>query len=218
MSLENKLQEYRRQIAKSEEAANRPKNSVSLVAVSKMVDSKTIYSALTYGQMIFAENKLQEAKTKWSSLKKDWPVELRFIGSLQSNKVSEIVSIFDVIETVDREKIAYLLSIEMKKQKRYLPIYIQVNTGCEHQKSGVMPKDAKKLVDVCKNQYGLNVEGLMCIPPLKFNPGPHFCLLAKIARECGIKKLSMGMTKDYEIAIAFGATSVRIGTGIFGER
>ncbi|AHA27528.1 YggS family pyridoxal phosphate-dependent enzyme [Candidatus Liberibacter americanus] len=218
MSVKSKLQEFKQKIANNEIIANRPLCSVSLVVVSKMVDSINIQSVLSSGHMIFAENKLQEAKQKWTSLKKDWPVQLRFIGSLQSNKLSEIVSFFDVIETVDREKIARLLSIEMEKQKRNLPIYIQVNTGSETQKSGVMPKDARKFISLCKKKYGLNVEGLMCIPPVNVNPGPHFCLLSKIAKECLIEKLSMGMTKDYDIAIAFGATSVRIGTGIFGER
>ncbi|MBL0848743.1 MAG: YggS family pyridoxal phosphate-dependent enzyme [Candidatus Liberibacter ctenarytainae] len=218
MLLKNQLQVFRQKILTNEVISRRPKGSVSLVAVSKMVDIRTIYSALSYGQTVFAENKLQEAQKKWPSLKKYWSVELRFIGSVQSKKVPEIVSLFDIIETVDREKIAHFLSIEMKKQNRYLPIYIQVNTGNETQKSGVMPKDAERFIVLCQQKYQLRVEGLMCIPPINVNPGPHFCLLSKIAKECGIQKLSMGMTSDYNTAIMFGATSVRIGSGIFGKR
>lgn len=218
MSLEHKLQAFKQKIAYHEMLSKRLKGSVSLVAVSKMVDIQTIQSALSCGQIIFAESKLQEAQKKWSFLRKEWDIQLRFIGSLQSNKISEIVSFFDVIETVDREKIASLLSIEMEKQKCFLPIYIQVNTGCEKQKSGVMPNETKDFIVLCRQKYRLNVEGLMCIPPVTSNPGPHFCLLSKIAKECEVTKLSMGMTKDYDLAIAFGATSVRIGSGIFGER
>ncbi|ACT57274.1 YggS family pyridoxal phosphate-dependent enzyme [Candidatus Liberibacter asiaticus] len=218
MSLGNKLQVFKQKIENSAILAKRPKDSVSLVAVSKMVDSKKIRVALSCGQVIFAENKLQEAKKKWIPLRKEWDVQLRFIGSLQSNKVSEIVSLFDVIETVSREKTASLLSLEMIKQSRFLPVYIQVNTGYEIQKSGIMPNQTKDFVILCRQKYQLNVEGLMCIPPAMGNPKPHFYLLSEIARECKLTKLSMGMTRDFELAIASGATSVRIGSGIFGER
>ncbi|MBA5723959.1 YggS family pyridoxal phosphate-dependent enzyme [Candidatus Liberibacter sp.] len=218
MILKTRLQETRNNILKSEVVAQRSKNSVSLVAVSKMVDVDVIHSALSYGQTIFAENKVKEAQIKWSSLKQNWNVELRFIGSLQSNKVPEVISLFDVIETVCRDKIASLLATEMEKQKRRLSIYIQVNTGNEAQKFGVRPKDTKNFFHLCQEKYGLKVEGLMCIPPIEENPGPHFCLLSNIARDCGLKKLSMGMTKDFGTAIAFGSTSVRIGSGIFGDR
>ncbi|MEG8099088.1 YggS family pyridoxal phosphate-dependent enzyme [Candidatus Liberibacter brunswickensis] len=218
MSLESKLQIFKQRIEHNEFISRRPKGSVSLIAVSKMVDIQKIRSALSFGQLIFAENKLQEAKKKWIPLRKEWKVQLRFIGSVQSNKLSDIVSLFDVIETVDREKIANLLSIEMVKQNRFLPVYIQVNTGHEIQKSGIMPSETKDFVVLCRQKYRLNVEGLMCIPPAKVNPEPHFRLLSKIARECEINNLSMGMTKDYALAIALGATSVRIGSGIFGKR
>ncbi|AKK20140.1 YggS family pyridoxal phosphate-dependent enzyme [Candidatus Liberibacter africanus] len=218
MSIENKLHSFKKKIEHHELLAGRAKGSVSLVAVSKMVDSYNIQSALSCGQVIFAENKLQEAKRKWVPLRKEWEVQLRFIGSLQSNKVSDIVSLFDVIETVDREKIASLLSLEMVKQNRFLPVYIQVNTGCEIQKYGINPNEAKDFVVLCRQKYQLNVEGLMCIPPATVNPRSHFSLLSNIARESEITKLSMGMTKDYDLAIACGATSVRIGSGIFGKR
>ncbi|AGA64001.1 hypothetical protein B488_00080 [Liberibacter crescens BT-1] len=216
--LEERLYEVKQKILNSEISANRAVNSVSLVAVSKNCNIEKIRLALVCGQRVFGENRVQEAKRKWTTLKKEYPVELRLIGPLQSNKVVEAVELFDIIEAVYREKIACSLAIEMNKQKRKLPIYIQVNTGLEEQKAGVMPKDTKRFVSLCQQKFGLIVEGLMCIPPVNEIPGPHFALLAKLAKECNVQKLSMGMSQDYETAISFGSTSVRIGTSIFGNR
>jgi pyridoxal phosphate enzyme (YggS family) len=152
-------------------------------------------------------------------LKAEFPdIELHLIGPLQSNKAKEAVALFDVIETVDREKIAAELAKEMEKQERTLKLYVQVNTGLEEQKAGINPRDAVAFVARCRAVHGLAVEGLMCIPPFDGNPGPHFALLEKLAREAGVEKLSMGMSGDYETAIAFGATSVRVGSAIFGAR
>jgi len=145
-------------------------------------------------------------------------IELHLIGPLQSNKAAEAVALFDVIETVDREKIARAIAEEMKRQGKALRLYVQVNTGLEPQKAGIAPDDTPAFVDFCRGELGLGIEGLMCIPPADENPGPHFALLAKLAEKCGVKKLSMGMSGDYEIAIAFGATSVRVGSAIFGAR
>ena len=162
---------------------------------------------------------MQEAKAKWPALRADFPdIELRLIGPLQSNKAGEAVALFDVIETVDREKIARELGKEMEKQGRRPRLYVQVNTGEEAQKAGIAPGEAVAFVERCRSEYGLSIEGLMCIPPADENPGPHFALLEKLAAQAGLSKLSMGMSGDYETAIGFGATSVRVGSAIFGER
>ena len=144
--------------------------------------------------------------------------ELHLIGPLQSNKAAEAVALFDVIETVDREKIARALKLEMDRQQRALKLFVQVNTGLEPQKAGIAPDETRSFVDFCRNDLALPIEGLMCIPPAEENPGPHFALLAKLAKQCGLTKLSMGMSGDFDIAIAFGATSVRVGSAIFGSR
>jgi PLP dependent protein len=171
------------------------------------------------GQRVFGENRVQEAQGKWPALKQDFAdIELHLIGPLQSNKAREAVALFDVIESVDREKIARELAKEMDKQGKRPRLYVQVNTGLEDQKAGIDPKDTVAFVERCRTEHGLEIEGLMCIPPLDENPGPHFALLEKLAREAGVEKLSMGMSGDYELAIAFGATSVRVGSAIFGER
>ena len=206
-------------ISKAIAEANRPKGSVTLVAVSKTFDEEAIRPVLEAGQRVFGENRVQEAQSKWPGLRADFPdIELHLIGPLQSNKAEDAVALFDVIETVDREKIAAALSAEMKKQNRFPRLYVQVNTGSEPQKAGIEPKDAVTFVRRCRDVHGLAIEGLMCIPPAGENPGPHFALLRKIAEQAQLEKLSMGMSGDYEIAIGFGATSVRVGSAIFGGR
>lgn len=209
----------RKAIAKAEAEANRPEGSVTLVAVSKTFEADEIRSVLDAGQRIFGENRVQEAQSKWPGLRNDYEgIELHLIGPLQSNKSEDAVALFDVIETVDREKIAVALASEMKKQNRFPKLYVQVNTGSEPQKAGIEPKEAVAFVKRCREVHGLNIDGLMCIPPAEENPGPHFALLEKIAREAGVEKLSMGMSGDYEVAVGFGATSVRVGSAIFGSR
>ncbi|MGU3576216.1 YggS family pyridoxal phosphate-dependent enzyme [Brucellaceae bacterium C25G] len=199
--------------------AKREPHSVSLIAVSKFFDAEAIRPALENGQRIFGENRVQEAQGKWPALREQYQdIELHLIGPLQSNKAAEAVALFDVIQTIDREKIALAIADEIKKQGRKPKLYVQVNTGLEPQKAGISPLETVAFVKHCQNHHGLQIEGLMCIPPFDENPGPHFALLQKLAREAGVGKLSMGMSSDYETAIAFGATSVRVGSAIFGDR
>lgn len=213
------LAEVKAKIAAAMRAAGRDAGSVSLVAVSKTFGADAIRPVLAAGQRVFGENRVQEAMAKWPALRAEFPdVELHLIGPLQSNKAKEAVALFDVIESVDREKIAAELAREMKKQGRALRLYVQVNTGSEPQKAGVEPREAVAFVDRCRDVHGLSIEGLMAIPPAGENPGPHFALLEKLAREAGVEKLSMGMSGDFETAIAFGATGVRVGSAIFGGR
>ncbi|MFD1791359.1 YggS family pyridoxal phosphate-dependent enzyme [Ochrobactrum teleogrylli] len=206
-------------IANAEKEARRTKGSVTLVAVSKTFAADAIRPALDAGQRVFGENRVQEAQAKWPELRDHYSgIELHLIGPLQSNKAADAVALFDVIETVDREKIAAALADEITKQGKSPKLYVQVNTGLEEQKAGIAPKDAVAFVARCRDEHGLAIEGLMCIPPADENPGPHFALLEKLAREAGVEKLSMGMSGDYETAIGFGATSVRVGSAIFGGR
>ncbi|EAS48562.1 conserved hypothetical protein [Aurantimonas manganoxydans SI85-9A1] len=218
-ALLERLETVRQAVAQASREAGRADDAVALVAVSKTHDADTILPVLEAGQRIFGENKVQEAKAKWPALRERFPeVELRLIGPLQSNKAGEAVALFDVIESVDREKIAKELAEEMAKQDRHPRLYVQVNTGEEDQKAGIAPREAVAFVERCRSEHGLRIEGLMCIPPAEEKPGPHFALLEKIAAEAGVEKLSMGMSGDYEIAIGFGATSVRVGSAIFGAR
>jgi pyridoxal phosphate enzyme (YggS family) len=206
-------------IAAAEREAGREAGAVTLVAVSKTFDAADISPVIEAGQRIFGENRVQEAQGKWPALKEAFPdIELHLIGPLQSNKAKEAVTLFEVIETVDREKIAAELAREIARQGRAPRLYVQVNTGSEPQKAGIEPREAVAFVARCRDVHGLAIEGLMCIPPADENPGPHFALLEKLAREAGVAKLSMGMSGDYETAIAFGATSVRVGSAIFGSR
>ncbi len=206
-------------IANAEKEAQRDKGAVTLVAVSKTFDAEAIRPALDAGQRVFGENRVQEAQGKWPGLREDYSgIELHLIGPLQSNKAADAVALFDVIETVDREKIAAALAAEIRKQNKAPKLYVQVNTGLEEQKAGIAPKEAVAFVERCRKEHGLAIEGLMCIPPADENPGPHFALLEKLAREAQVEKLSMGMSGDYETAIGFGATSVRVGSAIFGGR
>jgi pyridoxal phosphate enzyme (YggS family) len=200
-------------------AANRDAKSVKLVAVTKTVPPEVIEQAIAAGQLIFGENRVQEAAAKWPALKEQHPgTELHLIGPLQSNKVREAVALFDVVETVDRPKLARTLAEEMTRVGKHPRLFVQVNTGEEPQKAGVLPAEADAFVALCRDTFGLAVEGLMCIPPFDEEPAMHFALLAKIAARVGVKQLSMGMSGDFVRAIPFGATYVRIGTAIFGER
>ena len=213
------LNSVRARIAAAEKQAHRAPGSVQLVAVSKTFEAGAIRPVLQAGQRIFGENRVQEAQGKWPALRQEFPdLELHLIGPLQSNKAKEAVALFDVIETIDREKIAAELAKEVAKQDRRLRFYVQVNIGREPQKAGIDPLEAAAFAARCRDVHGLVIEGLMCIPPADENPGPHFALLAKLAAEAGVAKLSMGMSGDYDIAIAFGATSVRVGSAIFGTR
>ncbi len=206
-------------VAAAQQEAERPVGSVTLVAVSKTFFADDIRPVLAAGQRVFGENRVQEAQEKWPAQRAEFPdVSLHLIGPLQSNKAKEAVALFDVIETVDREKIASELAKEIARQGKTPKLYVQVNTGLEEQKAGIDPREAVAFVTRCRDVHGLAIEGLMCIPPADENPGPHFALLEKIAREAGVDRLSMGMSGDYEIAIAFGATSVRVGSAIFGTR
>ncbi|MFB2552957.1 YggS family pyridoxal phosphate-dependent enzyme [Ensifer soli] len=219
MEIEQRWGEVISRIREASKAARREEGAVRLVAVSKTYDADDIRPVIAAGQRVFGENRVQEAQAKWPALKAGTPdLELHLIGPLQSNKAADAVALFDVIETVDREKIARVLADEMKRQGRTLRVYVQVNTGLEPQKAGIDPRDAARFVAFCRDDLGLVVEGLMCIPPVDENPGPHFALLARLAGECGLSKLSMGMSGDFETAIAFGATSVRVGSAIFGPR
>lgn len=199
--------------------ANRGANSAQLVAVSKTHDAETIAPVIDAGHRVFGENRVQEAASKWPALrKKADDICLHLIGPLQSNKADQAVELFDVVETVDREKIARALAKEQVKLGRQLRYYVQVNTGLEPQKAGVAPRETVEFVKLCREELNLNIEGLMCIPPVDENPGPHFALLRTLAQTCQLPCLSMGMSGDYETAISFGATSVRVGSAIFGAR
>ncbi len=218
-SVTERLQIVRETIAACEKKAKRAADSVALVAVSKTFGGDEIRPVLEAGQRVFGENRVQEAMAKWPELRKEFNgTELHLIGPLQSNKAGEAVALFDVIQTVDREKIAAALAIEMKKQNRHPKLFVQVNTGLEEQKAGIDPRETVAFVARCREVHGLMIEGLMCIPPVDENPGPHFALLKKLAKECSLEKLSMGMSGDYETAIDFGASHVRVGSAIFGTR
>ena len=210
------LAEVRARIARAARAAGRDPAAVELVAVSKQQPPEAVDPVLAAGQRVFGENRLQEALARWSGRREG--LELRLIGPLQSNKAREAVGFFDVIETLDRPRLAEALADEIRRQGRAPRLYVQINTGEEPQKAGAPPASADDFIAACRQSFGLSIEGLMCLPPLGEAPGPHFALLAKIAARNGIDRLSMGMSDDYETAIRFGATSVRVGSAIFGAR
>ncbi len=213
------LSQVRGRIAAAEAAAGRPAGSVRLVAVSKTFDASAIRPVIAGGQRAFGENRVQEAAAKWPPLRLETPgIELHLIGPLQSNKAKEAVALFDVLHTIDRDKIAAAVAEEMARQGRQLRLLVQVNTGAEPQKAGVKPEETDAFVERCRTVHGLSIDGLMCIPPLDEVVAPHFALLAKIGGRLGLKSLSMGMSADFETAIAFGATDVRVGSAIFGTR
>ena len=206
-------------IAAAAKKAGRSPDDITLVAISKIHGADRILPALEAGHRIFGENRVQEAAAKWPALKQRFPgVELHLVGPLQTNKVKQALSLFDVIETVDRLKLAKALAAEMARNAHSIPCFIQINTGEEPQKAGVMPGDADDFITECRDSLGLPVVGLMCIPPLAEEPALHFALLAGIAKRHGLDQLSMGMSADFETAVTLGASHVRIGTSIFGER
>ena len=206
-------------IAAALRSAGRDPAASTLVAVSKQQPEDRILAALQAGQRVFGENRVQEAAGRWPQLKAEFPsVELRLIGHLQTNKVKQALALFDVIESVDRPSLAAALAAEMARTAKRVACLIEVNTGEEAQKGGIMPGDADAFIGLCRETHGLPIQGLMCIPPLDEEPSPHFALLAKIARRNGLPVLSMGMSADYEIAVRLGATHVRVGTAVFGAR
>ena len=213
------LAAVRRRIEAAAEAAGRALDAVALVAVSKTQPAEAVRAALVAGQRIFGENRVQEALAKFPALRREFPdLRLHLIGPLQTNKVKDVVAHFDVIETVDRPHLAEALTREFARSGRRLPCFIEVNTGEEPQKAGVLPAAADAFIADCRDRLGLPIEGLMCIPPEHEEPALHFALLREIARRNGLAQLSMGMSADFETAIRFGATHVRVGTAIFGAR
>ena len=206
-------------IRKACKQASRNLSDVQLIAVSKRQRMERIQASLDSGFKCFGENQVQEAVSKWEPLKLNHPdLTLHLIGALQSNKVADAVRLFDFIHTVDRDKIAKMLSLEMRKQNKNIPCFIQVNTGLEPQKSGIKPKNVSEFVKTCSHDYGLSIAGLMCIPPINEDASPHFAFLNKLAKQVGLKSLSMGMSADFENAIRLGATHIRIGSAFFGSR
>ncbi len=213
------LAAVRSRIAAAARSAGRADDAVELVAVGKTFSGEVMELALAAGQRVFGENRVQEAQAKWPPLRAAYPdLRLHLIGPLQSNKVKDAVALFDVIETVDREKIARRVAAERTASGRDVRCLVQVNTGDEPQKAGVRPGDADDFIALCRDEIGLPVDGLMCIPPFEEEPSLHFALLANIAERHRLPVLSMGMSADFEVAIALGATLVRLGTAIFGPR
>ena len=219
MSAQERLSAVQEKIAETAREVGRSPDDVNLIAVSKTFAADAIRPVLEAGQRIFGENRVQEAQGKWPGLRADFPdVDLHLIGPLQSNKTKDAVALFDAIHTVDRPKIAKAIADEMRAQGKQLQLYVQVNTGEEDQKAGVMPADARSFVEMCRGELKLDIAGLMCIPPIDEEPALHFAFLSKLAKETGLEGLSMGMSADFETAIEFGATHVRVGSAIFGSR
>jgi len=213
------LARVRDEIAAACAEAKRDPASVTLIAVSKTFGTEAIEPVIAAGQRVFGENRVQEAKAKWPPLRAAHPdLELHLIGPLQSNKAKEAVALFDAIHSVDRPSICEALAKEISSQKRRPQLFVQLNTGEEPQKAGVAPAEADAFIAGCREKYGLEISGLMCIPPVNDAPAPHFALTAKIAARNGLKNLSMGMSADFAVAIELGATHVRVGSAIFGAR
>ncbi|MCC8978616.1 YggS family pyridoxal phosphate-dependent enzyme [Bradyrhizobium acaciae] len=207
------------EIAHACKEARRDRASVTLIAVSKTFAADAILPIIDAGQRVFGENRVQEAKGKWPELIQANPgLKLHLIGPLQSNKAKEAVALFDAIHSVDRASICEALAKEIKTQQKHPELFVQINTGEEPQKAGVAPQDADTFIAACRDRYGLQIAGLMCIPPVDQAPAPHFALCAKIAARNGLTNLSMGMSADFAVAIAMGATHVRVGSAIFGTR
>jgi PLP dependent protein len=214
-----RLAEVKARISRAARDSRREACAVTLVCVAKTFGAEEVRPVLEAGERVFGENRVQEALRKWPELRLEYPdVELHLIGPLQSNKAREAVEFFDVIETVDRDKIAVALSREIARSKKQPRLYVQVNTGAEPQKAGVLPQDTDRFLGFCRKDLGLAISGLMCIPPVGEQASPHFALLNKIAARNGIATLSMGMSADFELAIQLGATHVRVGSAIFGTR
>ncbi len=219
MSVSDNLSLIHSQIEAAARESGRVPSDIHLVAVSKKQPDERLQEALDSGHRLYGENRVQEAQSHWAHRREEYPyLRLHLIGPLQTNKVKDAVALFDVIETVDREKLARALAKEMEKQERALPCFIQVNTGEEEQKAGIFPQDVEAFYQFCTQECGLNIMGLMCIPPVEEPPALHFALLQKYAQKLGLKDLSMGMSSDFERAIPLGATYVRVGTGVFGAR
>lgn len=217
--LTNNLKLVQQQVGEAAQAVQRSHEEITLVAVSKTHDAATIDAVINAGQQCFGENRVQEANDKWPSLKNRYPgVKLHLIGPLQSNKARRALQLFDVIETVDRPKLARSLARLMDETGLRPDCYVQINTGEEAQKAGILPAEADAFISLCQNELKLPIVGLMCIPPVNEDAALHFALLREIARRNGLKGLSMGMSSDYATAIRFGATSVRVGSAIFGDR
>ena len=215
----DELSAVEQEIARACKEARRDRSSVTLVAVSKTFNADVITPVIEAGQRVFGENRVQEAKEKWPGLVSAYPgIELHLIGPLQSNKAKDAVALFDAIHSVDRASLCEALAREFKSQERRPELFVQLNTGEEPQKAGVSPTEADSFIASCREKYHLPISGLMCIPPVNDPPAPHFALTAKIAARNGLKHLSMGMSADFAIAIALGATHVRIGSAIFGKR
>jgi PLP dependent protein len=213
------LAKVREEIARACAEARRDPASVTLVAISKTFGPGAIEPVIAQGQRVFGENRVQEAKAKWPLLRERYPgLALHLVGPLQSNKAKEAVAMFEAIHSLDRPSLAEALAKEMAKQGRKPALFIELNTGAEPQKAGVLPEEADGFVAACRSRYALEVAGLMCLPPAHEPPAPHFALTAKIAKRNGLSLLSMGMSADFAVAIQFGATHVRVGTAIFGER
>ena len=213
------ISEVRQNIAKAAHTVGRSPDEVTLIAVSKTYEPDQIRPALEAGQRHFGENRVQEAMAKWPALKEEFPdVVLHLIGPLQTNKVNDAVALFDSIHSVDRAKLARKLEEETARTGKQLQLFVQVNTGCEEQKAGVHPTDVEGFFRQCTEDIELTINGLMCIPPLDDDPAPHFALLAKLKASVGAGFLSMGMSADYEQAVRLGATHVRVGSAIFGNR
>jgi PLP dependent protein len=218
-TLETPLAKVRAEIARACAETGRDPASVTLVAISKTFAAEAIEPVIAAGQRVFGENRVQEAKAKWPALRERHPgIELHLVGSLQSNKAKEAVALFDAIHSVDRASVAEALAKEIARQGRTPTLFVEVNTGAEPQKAGVLPEETDAFLKACRERYGLDIEGLMCLPPADEPPAPHFALTAKIAKRNGLALLSMGMSADFPLAIGFGATHVRVGTAIFGER
>ncbi len=214
-----RLAEVQAKIAAAARGAHRDPAEVKLIAVSKTFGAPEILPVLQAGHRLYGENRVQEAKGKWPQLKTQFPdLKLHLIGPLQSNKAKEAVELFDAIHSIDRPKIARAIGEEMQRQGKRLELFIQVNTGEEPQKAGVLPAELPALVALCREELALEIAGLMCIPPLEEEPAIHFAFLEKLAAENGFGQLSMGMSDDYETAVQFGATHVRVGSAIFGTR
>jgi hypothetical protein len=219
MSASANLHKVQSLIARRVSDVGRPAGSVRLIAVSKTFPAEAILPVLEAGQRLFGENYVQEAKAKWPGLKESFPdASVHMIGPLQSNKAAEAVRLFDCIQSLDRESLAKELAKEIRKVGRAPELFVQVNTGSEPQKGGVLPMETEAFVTRCRDVHGLEISGLMCIPPAEQPPSPHFALLAKLARSLGSPLLSMGMSADFEAAIQLGATHVRVGSAIFGAR
>ena len=213
------LAAIRERMARAHARFGAPPGQVELVAVSKTFPAEAIEPFLAAGQRVFGENRVQEARDKWPGLRAAWPdVTLHLIGPLQTNKARDAVALFDVIETVDRDKLAGVLAAEMARAGRSLPCFVQVNIGLEEQKAGIAPAETVAFVQRCRDVHGLDIVGLMCIPPDGVPPGPYFAHLATLARDAEVSGLSMGMSGDFETAIAMGATHVRVGSALFGAR